>query len=305
MSTLEDKILGEKRQYYCSSDEEEEEDNNEDNGDKDQTNNSTNDTTNDDFGGQQRQQQQWNRWNGYSVNTGPKGVIKDWQRYKQFESEQREADDRQKLEIMKKLSLTCNPHLDQELTQNKNNSDNEDELDDMNDPVLKEYMIKRMQEMMDQIDSNGKDRPVFGKLLLLSSGSEFLEAIDKEKKFVIIICHIFAKNVEQCKQMNQCLDSLAKQYFNIKFCAIEASVAGMSHHFSKSGVPALLVYKSGNLVANFVRLSDEFNDQFVSTDVETFLVEHGILNDNSGSNSMQNNGSNIRVNADNDDDDSD
>ena len=42
---------------------------------------------------------------------------------------------------------------------------------------------------------------------------------------------------------------------------------------SVSGVPALLIYKHGELIGNFVRLSDEFGDEFYATDVESFLVE--------------------------------
>ncbi|CAG2122680.1 unnamed protein product [Medioppia subpectinata] len=174
---------------------------------------------------------------------------------------------------MSKLSLSCRSHLDEELAKKENQTTDEDDFDDMNDPFLKEYMIKRMQEMMEQIDSDGKERPVFGKLLLLGSGAEFLEAIDKEKKFVTIICHIYTRNIQECVDMNGCLDCLAKQYSNVKFCAIEASIAGMSKHFSKSGVPALLVYKAGQLLANFVRLGDEFSDRFFAADIEKFLVE--------------------------------
>ncbi|CAG2165954.1 unnamed protein product, partial [Oppiella nova] len=251
--------------------------------------------------------------------TGPKGVIKDWQRYKQFESEKRESDEREKLELMKKLSITCRSHLEEELAKKAANQssggDNEDEFgDDMNDPFLKEYMIKRMKEMMEQIDSDGKERPVFGKLLVLNSGAEFLEAIDKEMKFVTIICHIFTNNIQECIDMNGCLDCLAKQYANVKFCAIEASIAGMSKHFSKSGVPALLVYKAGNLLANFVRLGDEFSDRFFAVDVERFLVEsvavvlliHGVLNESLIPNIITTRTSRIREGAiDNEDDDSD
>lgn len=47
----------------------------------------------------------------------------------------------------------------------------------------------------------------------------------------------------------------------------------------KSGVPALLAYKSGNLIGNFVSLSNEFGDDFFATDVEEFLVDHGLLPD--------------------------
>ena len=40
-----------------------------------------------------------------------------------------------------------------------------------------------------------------------------------------------------------------------------------------SGLPALLVYKEGQLVGNFVKLLDEFGDDFYATDVESFLIE--------------------------------
>ena len=40
-----------------------------------------------------------------------------------------------------------------------------------------------------------------------------------------------------------------------------------------TGVPALLVYKNGELIGNFLRLSREFGDDFYATDVESFLDE--------------------------------
>lgn len=155
-------------------------------------------------------------------------MIKDWQRYKQFETEKRENEEKEKLELMKKLSISCRSQLDEDIEQNKAN--NED-TDDLNDPFLKEYMIKRMKEMMEQIDSSGKERQVFGKIIYLSSGSEFLEAIDKENKFVTIICHIYTNDIEECERMNGCLNCLAQKYPNVKFCAIEAKIAGMSKQF--------------------------------------------------------------------------
>lgn len=38
-------------------------------------------------------------------------------------------------------------------------------------------------------------------------------------------------------------------------------------------MPALLVYRGGNLLGNFVRLTDEFGEDFFAADVENFLVE--------------------------------
>jgi hypothetical protein len=41
----------------------------------------------------------------------------------------------------------------------------------------------------------------------------------------------------------------------------------------------LVVYKGGNLIGNFVRLTDEFGEDFFANDVEAFLIDHGILPD--------------------------
>ena len=40
-------------------------------------------------------------------NTGPKGVVADWRRYKQLETEKRAENERERLALAKKLALTC------------------------------------------------------------------------------------------------------------------------------------------------------------------------------------------------------
>ena len=41
----------------------------------------------------------------------------------------------------------------------------------------------------------------------------------------------------------------------------------------------MLVYRSGELVANFVRLTDTLGDDFYASDLEGFLIENGVLSD--------------------------
>lgn len=60
---------------------------------------------------------------------------------------------------------------------------------------------------------------------------------------------------------------------------MSTETAGMTAYFEKHGVPALVVYRGGNLIGNFVRLHDELGEDFDSVDVESFLVEHGYLPD--------------------------
>ena len=49
--------------------------------------------------------------------------------------------------------------------------------------------------------------------------------------------------------------------------------------FKISGLSALLVYRSGELVSLFVRLSDTLGEDFYASDLESFLIENGVLSD--------------------------
>ncbi|RXG52387.1 Phosducin-like protein [Armadillidium vulgare] len=229
MATLEDRLLGEKTHYYCSSSEDEDE--NED-GHKiiDDSECAASYPSNGD-------------WDGSSMNTGPKGVIKDWQRFKQLETEQRREQEKERVALAKKLAITCRSH--------------------------------------NYIKVKGYFRKQFGEVLAIGNGEEFLDAVDKEDKDVTVIIHVFESGAAGCEAMNGCLLSLAKDYPDIKFCRLHASDAGLSRKFQGTGVPALLVYKGGQMLGNFVRLTDEFGEDFFASDVEAFLIEHGILLDRS------------------------
>ena len=44
---------------------------------------------------------------GQGPQTGPKGVIEDWRRFKQLETEKRQDNERERVALCKKLALTC------------------------------------------------------------------------------------------------------------------------------------------------------------------------------------------------------
>ncbi|XP_049859344.1 phosducin-like protein [Schistocerca gregaria] len=270
MTTLEDKILGEKVHCYCSSSESEEEKSEDES-----------ETPNAAAGAEGKSSDvpppDPYKWEGYSTNTGPKGVVQDWRRYKQLEIEKRAEQEKERLDLIKKLSLTCRSALDEE--RDKNNEELDPELAELlnDENILLEYQKQRMQEMMQQISS----LPRFGKVIALTSGEEFLDAIDKEHKSVTIVVHIYEDHVPACEAMNGCLLNLCQEYANVKFCKVIGSAAGVSKRFKINGVPALLVYKGGQLVGNFVRVSEELGDDFFMEDVESFLLQHGMLPDKS------------------------
>lgn len=150
----------------------------------------------------------------------------------------------------------------------------EQEFDEFEEQFLKDYRQKRLEEIRKSVENT----PKFGKVKELAK-AEFVEAIDSEHPTVTVVIHVYEKGFAACEAMNRCLECLALEYPVVKFCRIRASVAQLSINFAISGIPALLVYKKGELIGNFIQLSDEFGDEFYSTDVESFLVEHGMLPD--------------------------
>ncbi|KAJ3662362.1 hypothetical protein Zmor_006716 [Zophobas morio] len=266
MATLEDKILGEKLHNYCSSSSSEESD-----GDSDLDHNKQEQAGSPETSAVP----EINKWEGTSTNTGPKGVIKDWQRYKQLENEKRSEDEREKISLMKKLTLTVQSALDEE--REKAALEDPEMAELLSDAFLLKYQKDRLQEMVLQTNHN----ITFGELYVLKDSEELLNAIDEENKSVTVVVHIYENNVEACHTMNKCLKQLCKIYKNVKFCAILSSRAGMSKRFKADGVPALLIYKGGQLVGNFIRLSDDLGNDFQPEDIQGFLVEHGMLEDKS------------------------
>jgi len=265
MTTLEDKILGEKFENYCSSSEDE--------GDYEDASDGE-PTTNKESSGPSAPSYA-ESWSGSSANTGPKGVIKDWQRFKQLENEKNEEKERERLFLMKKLAITSKTKEEDDKQKEQDELDAElDEL--MNSDTLLEFQRQRMIEMM-QICGQ---QLTFGKVISLGNGDEFLNAVDMENKNTTVVIHIYENHLFACKTMNKCLDQLAKEYVYVKFCKIFGSVAGMSKDFKVSGIPALLVYKAKNLIGNFVRVSDELGgNEFFASDVESFLIENAMLPD--------------------------
>jgi hypothetical protein len=201
-------------------------------------------------------------------------VIKDWQRFKQLENEKRQDQERERLELMKKLSITGKTAAEDQKA--KEQAEFDAELDELlNDEFLHEFQKKRMQEML----ALSGMLPKFGEVVALKNGDEFLHCIDGENKSVTVIIHIYEDKFKACKTMNKCLVKLAQEYPTVKFCKILSSVAGLSKKFKTVALPTILVYKNGQVIGNFIRMGEEFGDEFFASDVESYFIEHGFMPD--------------------------
>nr|SVE87480.1 EOG090X08Y3 [Daphnia similis] len=266
MATLDDKLMGEKLHYYCSSSSESEGE--DEDGEKSQC-------PADDASVEPSAPSGSCQWDGTSCNTGPKGVIRDYQRFKQLERERREEQKEELAQLAKKFSITCRTNAEDDEAKSEEEK-LEDELAQlMDETCIQNFIQQRMQQML-QRETTGVR---FGSVHVIKDCNDFLTAVDGEDKSVSVIILLHEPNSPGCLSAIKALESLSKHYVHLKFCTVRPSLISMSANFKVSGVPALLAYKAGQLVCNLVRVTDELGEEFETCDLESYLIEHGILND--------------------------
>ncbi|XP_029470790.1 phosducin-like protein isoform X2 [Rhinatrema bivittatum] len=269
MTNLDDKLLGEKLQYYYSSSDDE---------DSEKENRAS--TFHESGVGNPNPSK-----DSSSVNTGPKGVINDWRRYKQLETEQHEEQCREMEQLIQKLSMTCKSHLQEEKDKQKQ-KDLEEKLSGKmivqeyslqdggeDDDFLQHYRKQRMEEMRKQLYNGQQFKQVFE----ITSGEGFLDMVDKEHKNTLIMIHIYEDDIPGSESVNGCMICLANEYPMVKFCRVKSSLIGASTRFTNNALPAVLVYKGGELIGNFVRITDHLGEDFFAVDLEAYLQECGLL----------------------------
>ena len=96
----------------------------------------------------------------FKFQTGPKGVIQDWQRFKQLEREKTAESEKEKKQLLKRLAVTCKTDLDgNDLQKNdkkpvaQSSVDDDIEREFMNDEFFETYLkdtIQKMQKLMNK-----------------------------------------------------------------------------------------------------------------------------------------------------------
>ncbi|XP_031715392.1 phosducin b [Anarhichas minor] len=208
-----------------------------------------------------------------ATQTGPKGVINDWRRFK-LESMDQENLPAAKKELLRQMSSPSRPKDDARAHINRKMSVQEYELlKEEDEGCLKKYRKQCMQDMHDKLSFG----PRFEGVHDLDSGEAFLEVIEKEHYSTVVVVHIYKVGVKGCEELNNCLDCLATEYPTVKFCRIDAVTSGAAERFSDDVLPTLLVYKAGELLGNFLACIQHLTEEFFATDVEAFLNSYGLL----------------------------
>ncbi|KAG9477967.1 hypothetical protein GDO78_013126 [Eleutherodactylus coqui] len=144
---------------------------------------------------------------------------------------------------------------------------------DDDEDFLEQYRKQRIEEMKKQLCNSQVYKQVFD----ISSGQEFLDTVDKEHKSILVIILIYEDEIPGAEAATGSIMCLASEYPGVKFCRVKSSLLRTSSKFTENALPALLVYKSGELIGNFVRITDQLGEDFFAVDLEAFLRECSLL----------------------------
>ncbi|XP_035268544.1 phosducin b [Anguilla rostrata] len=206
-----------------------------------------------------------------TTHTGPKGVINDWRKFK-LESVDQDSMPPSKRELLRQMSST-HKEGGPDKGHRKMSAQEYELIKEEDEKDLRRYRRQCMQEMRDRLSF----APKFEGVQELESGEAFLEVIEKEHHLTTVVVHIYEAEVKGCEVLNNCFTCLAAEHPTVRFCKIKASSTGAADRFSNDVLPTILVYKSGELLGNFLCATRHLNEEFFAVDVEAFLNEYGLL----------------------------
>ncbi|KAL7748665.1 hypothetical protein RI367_006076 [Sorochytrium milnesiophthora] len=206
-----------------------------------------------------------------SSMTGPKGVLADYRHQKRLDIESKRRDYDQYLTKLHKDALSGKP-------------DSVDDLELEDEEFLQKYRAMRLKEMTEQQqqqrqrDAGTSDRPRFGNFKEINV-NQYVSAIEDERADVSVLIHLYQPFIPDCTKLNKMMTMLARRFGYAKFLRILSTEADAS--FDHVALPALLVYRGGDLVCNLIRVTDEMEEvggaDFELTDCEAVLLKHGAL----------------------------
>lgn len=207
-------------------------------------------------------------------NTGVKGVLADYREAQQLERLRREED---RLDSMRALQRATRPAVAAPSAPvpaggkgdggARDDSDSCD--DDEDDEFLKKFRSQRLAELRETRGvSTEPPPPTFGSLERLSP-EEYVDLVDAIDPRVFLVVHLRDDSVPHCRMLHSVLERVAQCTDSVRFVEVEAVEA--NPNLDTICLPAVLVYREGELVHNIVRFTDDLPRDFGVEDVRTAL----------------------------------
>ncbi|KAJ3286308.1 Phosducin-like protein 2 [Rhizoclosmatium sp. JEL0117] len=220
---------------------------------------------------------------GGKAMTGVKGVINDAKFHEEQEKNRSLIQQRAQLEKFQKNALQSGwleRQLEAEKNWNMKDEGDEDiddlirDLEDEEDAFVKEYKAKRLMEM-----AVVASLPKYGTLKEIEV-DEYVSCVENVDRNVVVLVHLYQPQVEACRLVNRFLEVLAAQYPLVKMVKIISTKADAS--FDNIALPALLIYKGGELQKTLLRITDEIQGWARTgrcdlDDFEEYLIRNNVV----------------------------
>ncbi|RWS04385.1 viral IAP-associated factor-like isoform X1, partial [Dinothrombium tinctorium] len=129
--------------------------------------------------------------------------------------------------------------------QKKNTKDDFDELlDDDDELALREYRIKRLQQIKAEAMKN-----TFGEVREITK-QDYVDEVNKAGDGVYVILHVYKPELPLCKLINKYLNELAQKFPHTKF--LKSIAALCIPNYPDSNLPSIFVYLNGELKKQFI-----------------------------------------------------
>jgi len=142
------------------------------------------------------------------------------------------------------------------------------ELDSDEERIFQEYKQQ-------QIDTIRNSLPSFGEFGPVDSVDDLAAIIKSTHDLVYVVVHLYQNHIPTCIRLNLSFEALAKDFPHVCFLRVKSTT--VSAGFKDAGLPALMIYRGGKCIHEFVALGTELPKKFSDLDVAKFLQSHGIL----------------------------
>jgi len=105
---------------------------------------------------------------------------------------------------------------------------------------------------------------------------EYSELVDSMDPRCCLVVHMYEPYVEGCKRINGMLDTLAKRMTWCQFVRLHCFKA--NPNFDPIALPVIMIHRGGDLVNNFVKVTDDLPKEFKAEDLQWLLENAGVVN---------------------------
>ena len=103
----------------------------------------------------------------------------------------------------------------------------------------------------------------------------FVEEVDNVDNSIFVVVHLYEEYISACRLANKLLEQIARSQANVKFLRMQSTQA--KSNYDQIVLPALLIYKGGELVESLFRITDDIGDVFTLEGLEHLLGKYGIF----------------------------